>query len=437
MNGIRIEKDGKVTTIILSRPELRNAIDAATAAALYQAFLEFEGDDDAAVAVLWGEGGHFCAGADLKAIAAGELNDIEDYLPNSRGPLGPTRLELSKPVIAAVAGYAVAGGCELALWCDLRVVEESATFGIFCRRFGVPLVDGGTVRLPALIGLSRALDLILTGRPVGSQEALNIGLANRLAADGKSRQVAEKLAHELAALPQTCLRNDRKATRAAVHLETETAMAQELRLGRATLASGEFLEGARAFGSGKGRHGRRSFVARLARAEDLPELERLMEVAIRRLVGDFLPPEGVEASFEIMGLDRQLVEDGTYFVLEEDGRIAACGGWSRRATLFGGDHSAGRDARLLDPAHEPARVRAMYTHPDFARRGAGRQILALCEEAAAREGFRQLELVATVAGEPLYAAYGFILFERIAVPTSSGYAVPCARMAKMVAVAGS
>jgi GNAT superfamily N-acetyltransferase len=172
---------------------------------------------------------------------------------------------------------------------------------------------------------------------------------------------------------------------------------------------------------------------RLARREDLDALRALMTLAIRHFIGARLDPARVEASFEIMGVDSQLVADGTYFVVECGGRIAGCGGWSRRATLFGGDHAAGRDARALDPDIEPARVRAMYTHPDFGRRGVGRRILELCEAAAAREGFRSLELVATVAGEPLYAAYGFELLERIEVPTSRGVAVPCARMRKAIA----
>lgn len=257
MNGVRVEKNGAVTTVVLSRPEARNAIDAAAAAALYQAFLEFEDDAGAAVAVLWGEGGNFCAGADLKAIAAGEPNELGDYLPSSKGPLGPTRLELGKPVIAAVAGFAVAGGCELALWCDLRVAEEDATFGIFCRRFGVPLIDGGTVRLPRLIGLSRALDLILTGRPVAAPEALQMGLANRVVPRGRAREEAEELARQLAALPQACLRNDRRAALAAHGASFEEAMANEFRLGRATLAAGEPFAGARAFVAGEGRHGGR------------------------------------------------------------------------------------------------------------------------------------------------------------------------------------
>jgi GNAT superfamily N-acetyltransferase len=172
---------------------------------------------------------------------------------------------------------------------------------------------------------------------------------------------------------------------------------------------------------------------RLATTADLPELRALMSVSIRKLIAAYLDPARVEASFEIMGVDTQLIEDGTYFVVESEGRIAGCGGWSRRATLFGGDHSANRDARLLDPATEPARVRAMYTHPDFTRRGVGRLVLSVCEAAAAREGFRSLELVATVAGEPLYLACGFLVVERIDVPTSKAVAVPCARMAKLIA----
>jgi GNAT superfamily N-acetyltransferase len=177
------------------------------------------------------------------------------------------------------------------------------------------------------------------------------------------------------------------------------------------------------------------FSHRLATMADLPELKALMAMAIRELVGAYLDAARVEASFEIMGVDTQLIEDGTYFAIEGEGRIVGCGGWSRRATLFGGDHSANRDARLLDPAVEPARVRAMYTHPDFARRGIGRFVLSLCEAAAAREGFRSLELVATVAGEPLYRACGFSVIERIEVPTPKGVTVPCARMSKQVTAA--
>ena len=201
---------------------------------------------------LWGEGGHFCAGADLKAVSEGRGNRVE---PDGDGPMGPTRMALSKPVIAAVAGYAVAGGMELALWCDLRVAEETATFGVFCRRFGVPLVDGGTVRLPRLIGMSRALDLILTGRAVPVSEALAIGLANRVVPEGESRAAAEALAREIAAHPRTCLENDRRSVYEGAGLGIEEAMAVELRLGLETLRSGEAESGARRFASGVGRHG--------------------------------------------------------------------------------------------------------------------------------------------------------------------------------------
>src|SRR5262249_35258173 len=193
-------------TVILSRPEVRNAVDRAHAEALADAFRAFEADDAAHVAVLFGEGGNFCAGADLKAMRAGQPNQVE---PTGDAPMGPTRFLLRKPVVAAVAGYAVAGGLELALWCDLRVAEQDAVFGVFCRRWGIPLIDGGTVRLPRLIGLSRALDLILTGRGVRADEALAMGLANRVVPRGQARAAAEALAQELAALPQLCLRNDR------------------------------------------------------------------------------------------------------------------------------------------------------------------------------------------------------------------------------------
>jgi enoyl-CoA hydratase len=221
---VRIERHGAVTTVILSRPEARNAVDGPTAHALAEAFRAFEHDDGAAVAVLWGAGGHFCAGADLKAVGTPRGNRVTDYGGGggslgadsdlatdtaSDGPMGPTRLRLTKPVIAAVSGYAVAGGLELALWCDLRVVEESAIFEVFCRRWGVPLIDGGTVRLPRLTGTSRAMDLILTGRPVTAREAERMGLANRVVPDGESRHAAEQLAAELAEFPQTCLRHDR------------------------------------------------------------------------------------------------------------------------------------------------------------------------------------------------------------------------------------
>lgn len=250
--SVRIERDGPVFTVVLSRPEARNAVDHATAGALAEAFRTFDAEGGARVAVLWGEGGDFCAGADLKAIAAGEGNRIA---PDGDGPMGPSRMALGKPVIAAVAGHAVAGGFELALWCDLRVVEATATLGVFCRRFGVPLVDGGTVRLPRIVGLSRALDLILTGRAVGAEEALDIGLANRVVPAGDSRRAAEALAREIAAFPQVCLRNDRASVYEGFGMPLEEALLNELQRGTQTIASGEPESGARRFAGGEGRHG--------------------------------------------------------------------------------------------------------------------------------------------------------------------------------------
>ena len=204
--GVRVERNGPVTTVIMDRPAARNAVNGPAAAELLAAFEEFDDDDSASVAVLWGDNGTFCAGADLKAFGTPDMNPAHRTGP---GPMGPTRMVLSKPVIAAVSGYAVAGGLELALWCDLRVAEEDAEFGVFCRRWGVPLIDGGTVRLPRLIGHSRAMDLILTGRSVDAAEALAIGLANRVVPKGQARAAAEELAAELAALPQQCMRSDR------------------------------------------------------------------------------------------------------------------------------------------------------------------------------------------------------------------------------------
>lgn len=250
--SVRTETSDFVTTIVLSRPEKRNAVDGPTAAKLAQAFRDFEANDEARVAVLYGDGGNFCAGADLKALPTPERNRLE---PDGDGPMGPTRMQLSKPVIAAISGYAVAGGLELALWCDLRVIEESATLGVFCRRFGVPLIDGGTVRLPRLIGLSRALDLILTGRPVDSQEALAMGLANRVVADGTARENAEKLAREIAAFPQLCMKNDRQSCYEQSKLDFETAMEREFQWGMKTVQSGETLDGSKRFIDGAGRHG--------------------------------------------------------------------------------------------------------------------------------------------------------------------------------------
>ena len=251
---IHIERRGAVTTVIIDRPAARNAIDRATAQALADAFRAFEADAEAAVAVLCGTGGHFCAGADLKAFVANP--DEWQLSEDGDAPLGPTRMLLSKPVIAAVSGYAVAGGLELALWCDLRVVEQSATFGVFCRRWGVPLIDGGTVRLSRQIGHSRALDLILTGRPVGADEALAMGLANRVVADGEARTAAEALAAQIAAFPQICLRHDRLSSYEQWGLPLPQALQNECRHGRLSLDSGEAQSGAGRFGEGKGRHGR-------------------------------------------------------------------------------------------------------------------------------------------------------------------------------------
>jgi enoyl-CoA hydratase len=250
--SVRVEKNGPVTTIILARPEVKNAIDGPTATALADAFRAFDADGDAHVAVLFGEGGTFCAGADLGAFARGEGNRLA---PDGDAPLGPSRMLLSKPVIAAVSGYAVAGGLELALLCDLRVADETAVFGVFCRRFGVPLIDGGTVRLPRLIGLSRALDMILTGRPVGAAEALQMGLANRLVPPGQAREAAEALAAEIARHPQTTMRGDRRSAHASLGMPLEAALENEFAIGLESLGSGEALTGARAFAGGKGRHG--------------------------------------------------------------------------------------------------------------------------------------------------------------------------------------
>jgi enoyl-CoA hydratase len=249
---VRIEKSGPVWTVIIDRPAARNAIDGPTAAQLLEAFQSFDADDTARAAVLWGSGGYFCAGADLKSIGTERGPKIN---PDGDGPLGPTRLLLRKPVIAAVAGPAVAGGLELALWCDLRVMEEDATFGVFCRRWGVPLIDGGTVRLPRLIGLSRALDMILTGRAVEAPEALAMGLANRVVPNGGSREAAEALARELAEFPQECLRNDRQSAYEQFGLPLEEALRNEARFGMQSLASPEMRDGVGKFVSGKGRHG--------------------------------------------------------------------------------------------------------------------------------------------------------------------------------------
>jgi enoyl-CoA hydratase len=249
--SIQIERQGHVLTISLQRPHARNAVDRATAQALAAAFRAFDADETVRVGVLYGDHGTFCAGADLKAIANGEGNRVE---PEGDGPMGPTRLLLSKPVIAAISGHAVAGGLELALWCDLRVAEEDAVLGVFCRRWGVPLIDGGTIRLPRLIGLSRALDLILTGRPVSAQEALQMGLVNRVVPKGQGRQAAEELAAELARFPQTCLRNDRLSAYEQFDLSLEHAWRNEFKHGLASLRAGA-QAGAARFANGAGRHG--------------------------------------------------------------------------------------------------------------------------------------------------------------------------------------
>jgi enoyl-CoA hydratase len=251
--SVRSETQGAVTTIILDRPDRRNAVDRATGQALVAAFRAFERDKDARVAVLWGANGTFCAGADLKAVAAGPKKRKLAY---GDGPLGPTRMLLAKPVLAAVSGYAVAGGFELALWCDLRIVEEDAVMGVFNRRWGIPLIDGGTVRLPAVIGLGRALDLIMTGRPVDAREAFSIGLANRVVARGQARQEAEALAATIAAFPPGSVRSDRRSAHESVGARLPAALRREYQLGAATFNTGESLAGAQRFASGAGRHGK-------------------------------------------------------------------------------------------------------------------------------------------------------------------------------------
>jgi enoyl-CoA hydratase len=259
--AVRTEISGKTATVILSRPERRNAVDRPTADALAEAFLAFDRNSDLSVAVLYGEEGAFCAGADLKAISEGKGNLIKnplsrlDISADSAGPMGPSRLLLSKPVIAAIEGHAVAGGLELALWCDMRVAADDAVLGVFCRRWGVPLIDGGTVRLPRLIGMGHAMDLILTGRAVSASEALAMGLVNRVVAKGSARDEAEKLADEISRFPQACLRNDRLSAYQQADLGYAEAMANEFAHGLATMADGATFEGASRFASGKGRSG--------------------------------------------------------------------------------------------------------------------------------------------------------------------------------------
>jgi enoyl-CoA hydratase len=253
--SVRTHREGDhVFVVTIDRPEVRNAVDGPTATLLADAFRSFEADDSLHVAVLTGAGGTFCAGADLKAISDGRGNRVDTDITFD-GPMGPTRMLLSKPVIAAVEGFAVAGGLELALWCDLRVAADDATFGVYCRRWGVPLIDGGTVRLPRLIGHSRALDLVLTGRGVQGDEALQMGLVNRLVAPGAALAAAVTLAHEIAALPQVCLRSDRQSSYEQWSLDLPEALARETALGLATIRSGETLAGAARFAAGEGRHG--------------------------------------------------------------------------------------------------------------------------------------------------------------------------------------
>jgi len=252
MENVSYETDGPVAIVTIDRPEVRNSVDGPTAAALVEAFTRFDADEKLSAAVLTGRDGNFCAGADLKALVEGRGNRVAE---DGDGPMGPTRMLLSKPVLAAVEGYAVAGGLELALWCDLRVAAEGAVFGVFCRRWGVPLIDGGTVLLPRLIGQSRALDMILTGRPVSGEEAQRMGLANRLVPDGAALAEAVELAKELAQFPPGCLRSDRMSAYQQWRLDLPGALLNETRLGMATISSGETLEGARRFARGEGRHG--------------------------------------------------------------------------------------------------------------------------------------------------------------------------------------
>ncbi len=250
--SLQYETDGPVAVVTIDRPQVRNAVDRPTAAALAEAFRRFDADDDLCAAVLTGAAGTFCAGADLKAVSTGRGNAVRD---EGDGPMGPTRMLLSKPVIAAVEGHAVAGGLELAVWCDLRVVARDAVFGVYCRRWGVPLIDGGTIRLPRIVGQSVALDMILTGRAVEGDEALRIGLANRLVEPGQALQTAIELAHELSKFPQRCLRSDRLSAYRQWGHDLDDALLHETKLGREVIESGETREGAARFAQGAGRHG--------------------------------------------------------------------------------------------------------------------------------------------------------------------------------------
>ena len=253
---VLIEKKDRIFTVIINRPEAKNAVDGPTATALADAFREFEKDDRFSVAVLCGIGNTFCAGADLKALDSLDKSRSNRLEPEGDGPMGPSRMMLKKPVIAAISGYAVAGGLELALWCDMRVMEETAVFGVFCRRFGVPLIDGGTVRLPRLIGMSHAMDLILTGRPVEAIEAKSIGLANRISPHGKSRETAEELATQIAKFPQTCMLSDRLSAYEQWGKSLEDALINEFQRGMEPIRNGGALEGASRFTKGVGKHGK-------------------------------------------------------------------------------------------------------------------------------------------------------------------------------------
>ena len=253
MSNVRYEKRGAVSVVTIDRPEVRNCVDGPTAAELAAAFRTFDEDPDAAVAVLTGEGGCFCAGADLKAVGEGRGNRVDQV---GDGPMGPSRMLLSKPVIAAVEGFAVAGGLELAVWCDMRVAARDAVFGVYCRRWGVPLIDGGTIRLPRLIGQSHAMDMILTGRGVAGEEALRMGLANRLVEPGETLAAAIELANQLAEFPQRCLRADRRSAHEQWGLDLDQALRNETRIGLEVIRSGETAEGAKRFAKGAGRHGK-------------------------------------------------------------------------------------------------------------------------------------------------------------------------------------
>lgn len=254
-NTVKTECHPPLLWITIQRPGARNAVDGETARALAETFTYFESREDLAVAILTGSEGNFCAGADLKAVASEAPGKANPVSPEGIGPMGSSRMQLSKPVIAAIDGYCVAGGLELALWCDMRIATERAVFGVYCRRFGVPLIDGGTVRLPRLIGMSRAMDMILTGRPVEAAEALHIGLANRVVKPEELLTAAEELAHQIAAFPQRCLRNDRRSAYDQWGMDETSAMKREFELGMTTLASGETVAGAKRFSDGVGRHG--------------------------------------------------------------------------------------------------------------------------------------------------------------------------------------